>query len=1257
MGREEKNFAFDGMVGSDAELPFRVRTSPIIIAELVHRKLNLCAGGIAQMKKRMPHIRTQESFASGTASVHATESVIVPVKVISLAAGTTENQISDLYHSGRRAQRRTPHMLHSTNGAVQVSAWIRPPVTSTPAITPSAASSLRPVAAPVCFSLQHRCGKSWWQGQLSGVVSRHLFVSMQEGMQSLVSCSITDSVRCRRPYRCAVSFSPTAEGCFAMQVRERSCGCDAKLVRNPRCMAGRLITNRAIIQTSGGIRPPVTSTPAIPPSAASSLRPTAEGCFSMQVREWSCAAGLLIETRAIVPVSGWIRPPFASARAGLPAASSLPPATAPVLFSLQCSCRGCFRAVLSGHLFVSRPEGKQSLLDLAIADSVSYSCAGRSSQSSPAAIGCDAKLVRDARCMAGRLITNRAIIQASGWIRPPVTSTPAIPPSAASSLRPVAVRMCHASLCASHRPVLKEDFISTPSRLLGLLSQAGAVSQFGCAVLPYCCVVRVGITSAGSAAKHVCDARCMAGRLLTNRAIIQTSGGIRPPVTSTPAIPPSAASSLRPTAEGCFSMQVREWSCAAGLLMKTRAIVSVSGWIRPPLASARACPPAASSLPPATAPVFFSLQCSCRGCFRAVLSAHLFISRPEGKQSLLDLAIADSVSYSCAGRSSQSSPAAIGCDAKLVRDPRCMAGRLITNRAIIQASGLICPPVTSTPAIPPSAASSLRPVAAPVCFSIQHRRGKSWWQGQLSGVVSRHLFVSTQEGKQSLVSCSITDSVRCRSPYRCAVSFSPTAEGCFAMQVRERSCGCDAKLVRNPRCMAGRLITNRAIIQTSGGIRPPVTSTPAIPPSAASSLRPTAEGCFSMQVREWSCAAGLLMKTRAIVSVSGWIRPPLASARACPPAASSLPPATAPVFFSLQCSCRGCFRAVLSAHLFISRPEGKQSLLDLAIADSVSYSCAGRSSQSSPAAIGCDAKLVRDPRCMAGRLITNRAIIQASGLICPRSAHDQRKCRALEGFVGVHSGKRLALVFPRHAHQSSSKQANHSARCVRCQDLVHGARMAVSNTLRPVKAAPKRHAVLRSFTGASRMWAPPGVEEPSPKVGMSRPASWPSATFMLRVRGAARAGSRDFRPDAGLEAAVQANCVEVSPVEETLRSAQVPFVVMIRNLLPLLPSQALQGRQVLLDLVLVGHSHGGVIAHSMAQSLESAGFLVRGIVAADTTGLPRKAEMPIPIDPPAIARHRSPYHWHLSSPNVNMMAPEVPWRIWRMRVGRLIASG
>eukprot|EP00439_Symbiodinium_sp_Y106_P011523 s8595_g1.t1 len=365
-------------------------------------------------------------------------------------------------------------------------------------------------------------------------------------------------------------------------------------------------------------------------------------------------------------------------------------------------------------------------------------------------------------------------------------------------------------------------------------------------------------------------------------------------------------------------------------------------------------------------------------------------------------------------------------------------------------------------------------------------------------------------------------------------------------------------------------------------------------------------------VRDARCMAGRLITNRAIIQVSGWIRPPVASAHAIPPsAASSLRPVAAPVCF-LQCSYGGCFRAVRSGHLFVSRPT-----------------------------TGRRAKLFPDARCMAGRLITlitNRAIIQVSGWFRPRSAHDR--------FIGVQNNKRLALVFSHHAHQSSSKQANHSAACIRCQDLVHGARMAVSNTLRPVQAAPKRQAVLQSFRCPSWMWAPPGVAEPLPKVGMSRPSSWPSAAFMLGVHGAARVAWRVVRDvPVGLQAAVEANYAEINPVEETLRLAQAPFVVMIRKLLPLLPSQALQGRQVRLDLVLVGQSHGGVIAHSLAQSLESAGFVVRGIVAADTLGLPRQVEMSSPrFDPQALARHRSPYHWHLSSPKLNMMAPEVPRR-------------
>ncbi|CAE7677050.1 unnamed protein product [Symbiodinium sp. CCMP2456] len=175
--------------------------------------------------------------------------------------------------------------------------------------------------------------------------------------------------------------------------------------------------------------------------------------------------------------------------------------------------------------------------------------------------------------------------------------------------------------------------------------------------------------------------------------------------------------------------------------------------------------------------------------------------------------------------------------------------------------------------------------------------------------------------------------------------------------------------------------------------------------------------------------------------------------------------------------------------------------------------------------------------------------------------------------------------------------------------------------------ARKKDPVLRSAAPPLRMMSMPLSPSPSP-----------SAACVLRLEGAVRSV---FQPD--IEEAVEANCLVISPLEETLRQAQVPFVLMIRNLLPLLPSQALQGREVLLNLVIVGHSHGGVIGHSLAQCLESAGFRVKGIVAVDTLGLPRRTEMPSPrFDPQALARHLSPYHWQLTAPKVNMMAPEVP---------------
>ena len=1274
------------MVGADAELPFSVRTLPDL-AELVHRKLHLGAGGIAQIvktKTRMPRRRAQESFVYGTASVHAellmpprvvlsaVLSEQVPVKLISFVAGSPRSVVCALNHGGRRGRRKTK-MLCSTSVAIQVSGWTRPHIGDV--IPPSAA----PAAAPVCFMLRCRNGSSWWQGHFTAAQSRHQYVSGQESKQSFVDHAIVDAI----PHNCAVRSSPTAVGCFAMQVHESS------------CTAGLLTKSRALVPFWGWIRPPVASGHA-PPPAAFSLPPAAapvclflqcryRGCFrgvgswhlvvdkqggvqsfvdlaiadsvpyssavrsspvatgSKLVCHASCVAVMLTNSRAIVRASGCIRPFLDSAQASpSAAASSLPPAAAPVCFFLRCRHRGCFTGVESSNLVVDKQGGLQSFLHLPhtqaaclqlisfVSGIVShFGCTvlpyGLLVRFSFAAAGSTAKLLPDASCVAA-LLTG-AIEQALGWIRPPLASAHAIPPDAASSVRPAAAPVCHASLCASQEPVFQEDFTNMTSGLLRFLTQTGAISRPGIEFLPRSFVSMFSFSAGTSSTKYVGDSS-RAAALTNSRAIAQVSGCIHTFLACAWASPSSAASSLppaaapvcfflqcrygsswwqghfraaqsrhqyvsgleskqslvdhaivdaiphkcavrsSPTAVGCFAMQVHESSCTAGLLTKSRALVPVWGWIRPPVASAHAPPPAASSLPPAAAPVCLFLQCRYRGCFRGVESWHLVVDKQGGVQSFVDLAIADSVPYSSAVRSS---PVATG--SKLVCHASCVAVMLTNSRAIVRASGCIRPFLDSAQASPSAAASSLPPAAAPVCFFLQCRYGSSWWQGHFRAAQSRHQYVSGQESKQSLVDHAIVDAI----PHKCAVRSSPTAVGCFAMQIHESS-----------------------------------------------------------------CTAGLLTKSRALVPVWGWIRPPVASAHAPPPAASSLPPAAAPVCLFL-CRYRGCFRGVESSHLVVDKQGGMQSFVDLAIADSVPYSSAVRSS---PVATG--SKLVCHASCVAVMLANSRAIVRASGCI-PRAAHHQRKHKGLEGLIGVHSGKLFVLVPSRYAHESSSKQVNHSVSCMRFPELVYGAGTAAWHCLRSVQAARKNYAVLRSSTCASRMWPPPVVAEPSPKkMGTPPPPSpTPSAACMLRVQGGARAAGSDFRPDVGLEAAVEVNCVEVSPLEETLRQAQVPFILMIRNLLPLLPSQALlQGRRVLLNLVLVGHSHGGVIAHSMAQCLESAGFLVKGILAADTLALPRKAEMPLPrFDPQALARHRSPYHWHLSSPKVNMMAPEVPWRI------------
>ena len=165
------------MVEADAELPLPVRTSPIL-AQLVLRRLNLREGGIAQKKTRTPQRRTQESFASGTASVHA--GLLIPLRIAPLAiltqqitlwyavfaASTTEKQV---YGLSRREM--DPKRTSSTSRAVQVSGWVRTLVTAHE-YPPFAASSLR-LGERVCCSLLCRSGEGLLQGHFRGTQSCH----------------------------------------------------------------------------------------------------------------------------------------------------------------------------------------------------------------------------------------------------------------------------------------------------------------------------------------------------------------------------------------------------------------------------------------------------------------------------------------------------------------------------------------------------------------------------------------------------------------------------------------------------------------------------------------------------------------------------------------------------------------------------------------------------------------------------------------------------------------------------------------------------------------------------------------------------------------------------------------------------------------------------------------------------------------------------------------------------------------------------
>ena len=239
------------MVEADAELPLPVRTSPIL-AQLVLRRLNLREGGIAQKKTRTPQRRTQESFASGTASVHA--GLLIPLRIAPLAiltqqitlwyavfaASTTEKQV---YGLSRREM--DPKRTSSTSRAVQVSGWVRTLVTAHE-YPPFAASSLR-LGERVCCSLLCRSGEGLLQGHFRGTQSCHLLVSRQEETHCVVDCAIADPL----PTSCAVRFNlPSAES-SATHVPD-------------------VTTATAIAQVTGWIRTPVASANAIPPTSASS---------------------------------------------------------------------------------------------------------------------------------------------------------------------------------------------------------------------------------------------------------------------------------------------------------------------------------------------------------------------------------------------------------------------------------------------------------------------------------------------------------------------------------------------------------------------------------------------------------------------------------------------------------------------------------------------------------------------------------------------------------------------------------------------------------------------------------------------------------------------------------------------------------------------------------------------------------------------------------------------------------------------------
>ncbi|CAE7883130.1 mfsd5, partial [Symbiodinium necroappetens] len=258
-------------------------------------------------------------------------------------------------------------------------------------------------------------------------------------------------------------------------------------------------------------------------------------------RDAGFMAGLLTTSRAVVLVSGWICPQFASAYALHPSAvCSLRPGAAPACVARvslqsrygQSSLQGYLRRVRSQYLVVSRQESTHSLLDLAIASGVPCICAVRSSLFS-ARHG--SKHLRDVSCMFAPVTTSRAIVLVSGWIRPPVSLAHAIRASAPSSLRsstaPVGVQTRRRFVARTLQKRAVVSFFLQAVKQMRLFLDL-AIQRVG--------VVRSRFVAAGTSAKTVRDAGCMSGPLTTGRAIVPVSGWVRPTIASTCAIRASA---------------------------------------------------------------------------------------------------------------------------------------------------------------------------------------------------------------------------------------------------------------------------------------------------------------------------------------------------------------------------------------------------------------------------------------------------------------------------------------------------------------------------------------------------------------------------------------------------------------------------------------------------------------------------------------------------------------------------------------------